>query len=162
ACSDSGSASSSANTPPPDAGSFVVLVGGRSHPHALALHDKWLYWIEADAKGTVMRMPTTGGAPAQVTDGCAPYVIAVDDALVLSAGLDKSIRATSIANGATNTLTTDQPVSGLALDTKNAYWTTYYGLRADGANYTTSLLSVPVGGGALTALATKQPLASSV
>jgi hypothetical protein len=163
------SESSGSTTTPPhdgaigaDGGDVTVLSDGRAHPHCLVLHGESLYWIEQDTAGTVMRMPKSGGAPTTITTGCGAFALAVDDTNVYCNGLDKSIRATTIASGATTTLTTSQPVSGLAVDAKNVYWTTYYGDRVDGENYTTSLLTIPIAGGAFSALATKQPLASSI
>jgi hypothetical protein len=107
-------------------------------------------------------MSNGGGAATTVTTGCAPFSLAVDDTSLYCNGLDYSVRATSLATGATTTLTTSQPMSGLAIDSKNVYWTTYYGVRVDGENYTTSVLSIPIAGGALAPIATKEPLASSI
>jgi hypothetical protein len=169
ACSSSSGTSNGGTNPPPndgavtpDGGAVTVIAEGRSHPHALALRNATLYWIEQDAAGSLMKVSTDGGTPSAVTTGCAALALAVDDARAYCNGLDKSVRAIAIGSGSVETVATSQPVSAIAVDANNVYWTTYYGLRANGANYTTQVLSVPITGGAMTQHAIEQPLASSL
>lgn len=104
-------------------GGVTVLAAEQKGALAITLSGDTLYWINPSTKG-VMRMPTSGGAPAAVvvdpllSMGEVPTLV-VDDAMVYWSSL--GIRGAPKQGGAVFTIT-DEPTVTLTSDAESLYW----------------------------------------
>jgi hypothetical protein len=166
-CTSGSAGSSSAGAPDaggdgfgPPIATATVLAAGQHGPGAIAVRGGEVYWVVAD--GTVTSVSASGGAPAVVGTGCRATALAVDATSAYCAGTDQSIRAIDLSSGAATALAASEPALDLALGGQAVFFTTYYGERTAGGNAISLVGAVPVDGGAVASLATKQLLPSSI
>ena len=144
-------------------GTTTILASGRQAPRVGAVDATYLYWSEY---GGLMRVPIGGGTIDALATVTVPSVLTVDathlywidpgtvnnqyaDARLLQAGLDAQNPITLASNldGIAST--------SLAVDATHVYWT-FYG--SQGAKYLDGYVArVPIGGGTIEKVATKQP-----
>jgi hypothetical protein len=141
---------------------MVALACNQDTPSGLAVSNGVVYWTNYDTGQNVMSVPVTGGTPAIVASNQDyPWAIAVDaknvywtnydNAGAVSGGTTNSgaVLQTPIGGGTVTTLTTGlEDPYGIAVDSKNVYFSTYAGGR---------IKKVPIGGGTVTVLAENQP-----
>jgi hypothetical protein len=138
----------------------LILASGLRYPGPIAARDGFVYWIDAD--GSLMKASSTGSGPAVVGTGCNATALAVDAANAYCAGTDMSLRAFPLTGGGATVLASAEPAADLASDGARLYFTTYYGVRIAGGNDVSLVGAIPLDGGAIQTLATRQLVPASI
>ncbi len=104
----------------------IVLASGQKNPSALTFEGSYLYWVNADDDGAVMRAPVDGGAAEVLASGeKQPYGLALsqENAFFSAQTNGGEVRSVPLAGGASVTVATDtQQPQGLARIGQNLYW----------------------------------------
>ena len=121
-----------ASTRLPD--SIITLASGLEAPAKLVLSGQYLYWVDLDQE-TLMRLPTKGGTPVQVTSSVSMVFDVVADSKHIywtSMSYKPKIYRVPKSGGTPSAVHTsyDSP-RGLAVDGTHIYWCNYSKNRID-------------------------------
>jgi hypothetical protein len=122
---------------PTGGGSVATLVSGLATPWVIASDGVNLYWTEYNGSdaGTVMSVPAAapdGGPPTTLVSALdSPYGVASDGVSVYfgtSGSPDTSVSKVPVGGGSVTTIVTG-PTSAnrMVVDSKNVYWTDFFG-----------------------------------
>jgi hypothetical protein len=144
----------------------ATLASGLHVPQSLALDATSIYFAEANP-GRISKVPLAGGAPVPLATGVSfPQGLVVDASNIywVEGGgappdYDTRLMMMPLAGGTPTPLWDDGALAtaALAVDAHNIYWTTSSSSTVNGSTVCTGkVLSMPIGGGAPTTLATGQ------
>jgi hypothetical protein len=159
----------------------MPLAGGKAtkfatrqnSPYAIAVDAQDIFWTDAgeydesDPNGSIMKASIDGGAPVTLAARRSlPSSIVVSGSWVywVDDGTPSALAKVSVNGGTTTTLASFEPLTSasLAVDGTNIYWTTYVGPSTTTPGTSGQIMRMPLGGGAITTLASGQNMPSCV
>lgn len=139
---------------PIDSGTAVTLTSNLSEPESLAVAAFGAFWTSPASPGDVMTVPLAGGTATTVAVSDNPRGIATDGANLYWVG-DNSVFALPLVGGSTATLAVSWRLNGLNSGSIAVNPTSVY-VGVNNQPIEGAIVRVPIGGGALTILASGQ------
>ena len=139
---------------------FAVFSEATGFPSSIAIDANRLYWTETEYN-KVMTLPLSGGNATLLSAAERPTAIAVNGDAVYWVTQGGALSRLRFTESTPTTLATSAGEStGLALSARSAYWTT---IAADGTgNGVGSVLSIPLGGGAVGAISATENVPAGI